>query len=227
MAKPGFTTDYFTVDSGVVDGQTISKWTEDWWKWALNSPTDNNPFNGSGSMGANQNPGSPVFFVETTQSQDFTVSAGKALLIPLINLVDTAPEYLPPHGSGAVSNSDAIHSTQNAHIKAFDNGLSNLSATITPDGGSPISIPDLANYIVDSSFFDPGIAKAGTVAVDVLGVASPGQSMSPARSGGAWLMLDNLKPGGYTISVGGYNPGVPGQIGASNVAVTDHVTVAT
>jgi hypothetical protein len=199
----------------------MAKWTADWWTWALNLPTNNNPFNGTGSMDVNQDPASPVFFVAASTSQDFSVPVGKALLIPLINLVDTAPEFLPPHGSGGgPSDSNAIHATENANIKNFDNGLSNLTATVTPDGGSPITVPGLANYIVDTSFFDPGVAKAGSTAVDVFGVAPAGQSMGPARAGGAWLMLDNLKPGGYTISTGGHSASPP-----FDIAVTDHVTV--
>jgi len=63
MAKPAFTSDTFIIDSGVVEGQTIAKWTQDWWTWALNLKTDDNPFTKpDGTRVATNNDGSVFFF---------------------------------------------------------------------------------------------------------------------------------------------------------------------
>ena len=203
MAKPGFSSDTFTVDSGVVDGQTIAKWTQDWWTWSLNSSTSDSPFTQPDGthVAANHNGDGGVFFIAgVQQSAPFSVPLGEPLLVPVINFIDTAPELLPnknavdPNGSF----SNAIHATENANIKTFDDSLSGLFAKV--DG---VSVPDLASYIVDSSFFDPGTAQSGKLAMDYYKVnTSEGTSLGPAKSGGAWLML-NLTPGSHTLEFGG------------------------
>jgi hypothetical protein len=33
----------FTIVKGMVDGQSISQWTQDWWTWALQAPYATNP----------------------------------------------------------------------------------------------------------------------------------------------------------------------------------------
>jgi len=82
--------------------------------------------------------------------------------------------------------------------------VTSLFATV--DG---VAIPDLFSHLVDSSFFDPGIAQPNTLATDLSGpfpVAPPdtwlGKSMAPAMSGGYWLMLD-LPSGTHTLNFGG------------------------
>jgi len=219
MAKPGFQTDTFTIETGVVDGQTIAKWTADWWTWALNLKTGSvdDPFTQPDGthIGGVLNDGPVVFIpgVQQTNPLDptlpaFEVQYGQALLVPLINVVYTPPNTLDFAGRNAQANLNSIHSVENDFIKDYDNSLSDLFAKV--DG---VTIPDLTSHIVDTSFFDPGNAQNGTLAPDYFGnVPSSwlGKTMGPAKSGGAWLMIDNLSRGTHTLEFGGkdslFNP---------------------
>lgn len=217
MAQPGFETDGFTIDTGVVDGQTIAKWTSDWWTWSLNLETGNDPFTSpDGSHIGNYGP--VVFLPGVQQTSPFDVPYGKALLVPLVNAVYTPPNTLDYAGRSQDASLEFIHSVENAFIKNYDNSLSNLIAKI--DG---VTIPDLTAHIVDSSFFDPGIAKPNTLAVDYYGNVPPswvGKSMAPAKSGGAWLMIDNLSRGSHTLEFGGTD-----SLTAQNVHVIENFNV--
>jgi hypothetical protein len=223
VAKPGFSSDTFTVDSGVVGGQTIAKWTQDWWTWALNSSTTDSPFTQPDGthVAANHNDDGGVFFIAgVQQSAPFDVPLGKALLVPVINFIDTAPELLPNKNKADPNNpsfNNAIHATENANIKADDASLSGLFAKV--DG---VSVPNLASYLVDSSFFDPGTAQPGKLAMDYFGLNPfEGTPLGPAKSGGAWLMLDNLTPGSHTLDFGGHSS----AFGGFDLHVIDHINV--
>ena len=117
--------------------------------------------------------------------------------------VETGPVQGQPgkgHAGSGPSWSNAIHATENANIKAEDASLSRLFLTV--DG---IPVPDLASHIVDSSFFDPGDARAGTLAVNYFQVNTfPGTPLGPAKSGEAWVMIGNLAPGPHTLTFGGH-----------------------
>jgi hypothetical protein len=88
----------FTIEKGLVDGQTVAEWTQNWWTWALQAPADHNPLiDKMGSFAGTDNFG-PVFFIggtfATGQNQGvaertFDVPAGKPLLIPVLNQFDT------------------------------------------------------------------------------------------------------------------------------------------
>ena len=83
----------------VVDGKTIAQWTGDWWTWALQAPAHQNAIDDHTGKyaGVDNNVGAQdpsVFFIAGTNGGEaertFSVSAGKALLIPMINFFDTA-----------------------------------------------------------------------------------------------------------------------------------------
>jgi hypothetical protein len=202
----------FTIDHGTVDGQTIAQWTQDWWTWALNlpfkdsaPPGESNPFQDPSGASASAGQSGPVFFLQSNKSQDnVNVPSGiHHFLVPLVNFVDTAPEVFPPHPdpiTPVIGGPNSIHSTEAHNISSFDHSVTSLFATV--DG---VAVPDLFSHLVDSSFFDPGIAQPNTLATDLFGVAPPGwlgKSMAPAMSGGYWLMLD-LPPGTHTLTFGG------------------------
>jgi hypothetical protein len=186
----------FTIDNGLVDGETIAKWTQEWWKWALSLPSDANPFTHPDGSFAGMNNNGPIYFIAgQSQTNEFNVPAGKPLLVPIRNFVDTPPEFLP---SGALSFTDpAIKGTESSNCAIFNRSISNLEADID---GKPIS--NLLSHLENTSFFDAGTAAAGTLAVDPtysLDVAPVGTHLDPAKSTGYWLMIDHLSPGEHTL----------------------------
>jgi len=215
----------FTIDHGIVDGQTIAQWTQDWWTWALNLPVKDsapgasNPFQDPSGGSASAGQSGPVFFLQSNTSQDnvYVPSGIHHFLVPLVNFVDTAPEVMPPLSKGQVGGADSIHSTEANNISSFDRSVTHLFATV--DG---VAIPEseLFSHLVDSSFFDPGIAQPNTLATDLFQVAPPGVSMAPAMSGGYWLMLD-LPTGTHTLTFGGDATAFGGI--SHNVTDTIHV----
>jgi hypothetical protein len=220
----------FTIDHGTVDGQTIARWTQDWWTWALNlpikdsAPGASNPFQdpSGGSAGAGQS--GPVFFLQSNTSQDnvYVPSGMHHFLVPLVNFIDSAPEVFPPHHDpNVIGGPNSIHSTEAHNISSFDHSVTSLFATV--DG---VAVPDLFSHLVDSSFFDPGIAQPNTLATDLFGVAPPGwlgKSMAPAMSGGYWLMLD-LPSGTHTLNFGGMTNGATLEGGIKTPPIMNNVT---
>ena len=213
------------IDHGTVDGQTIAQWTQDWWTWALNlpikdsAPGASNPFQDPSGGSASAGQSGPVFFLQSNTSQDnvYVPSGIHHFLVPLVNFVDTAPEFTPPQSKGPVSGANSIHSTEAHNIKSFDDSVIVTSLFATVDG---VAVPDLSSHLVDSSFFDPGIAQPNTLATDLFQVAPPNVSMAPAKSGGYWLMLD-LPSGTHTLTFGGDATAFGGI--SHNVTDTIHV----
>jgi hypothetical protein len=113
----------FTIVKGMVDGQTIATWTQDWWTWALQAPYVTNPLLDTTGAYAGINNNEPVYFVAGTASdfggpanvdRMFDVPAGKPLLIPVLNSFDT----LDPKN------------VENMDMQAFQNGVRGLFAEI-------------------------------------------------------------------------------------------------
>ena len=104
------------------------------------------------------------------------------------------------------------------NFRGFDHSVTSLFATV--DG---VAIPDLFSHLVDSSFFDPGIAQPNTLATDLFGVAPADVSMAPAISGGYWLMLD-LPSGTHTLNFGGTTNGAILDGGIHTPPISNNVT---
>jgi hypothetical protein len=223
----------FTIDHGTVDGQTIARWTQDWWTWALNlpfkdsaPPGESNPFQDpsgeSASAGQSGPQSRPVFFLQSNTSQDNVSTSGiHHFLVPLVNFIDTAPEVFPPHPDlSRLGGPNSIHSTEAHNVSTFDHSVDVKSLFATVDG---VAVPDLFSHLVDSSFFDPGIAQPNTLATDLFGVALPDVSMAPAMSGGYWLMLD-LPSGTHTLNFGGTTKGAILEGGFHLPPISNNVT---
>jgi len=222
------------ITPNVVAGKTISQWTQDWWTWAVNLPTDQNPFTHPEGNFASVNNDGPVFFIAEgvpggpDASQTINVPFGTPLLVPLQNIVDTPLEFLPNKHRQTLdelTSSPAIHATENRHIKSFDASVTSLFAEI-----DHVPVTDLfKNNLVDSSFFSMGTAKEGTLAVDVYGLAAAGTPMDPSKSGGYWLMINDLSPGTHFLNFGGTSAGIhlgDGiDLAGSTFNVTDRINV--
>jgi hypothetical protein len=179
----------FTIVKGMVDGQTIATWTQDWWTWALQAPYVTNPLLDTTGAYAGINNNEPVYFVAGTASdfggpanvdRMFDVPAGKPLLIPVLNSFDT----LDPKN------------VENMDMQAFQNGVRGLFAEI--DG---VPIKNLQSYLVRTDFFSMGPTQLGSLAEQI---GEPlGVDLSPTKSSGYWLMVEGLAPGQHTLEFGG------------------------
>jgi hypothetical protein len=178
----------FTIVKGMVDGQSISQWTEDWWTWALQAPYATNPLLDATGAFAGVDNNNSVFFVAGTASlggpatvvRTFDVPAGKPLLIPILNSFDT----LDPKN------------VENKDMQVFKKDVTGLSAEI--DG---VPIANLQSYLVRTDFFSMGPTQSGSL-IEHIG-ASVGQELTPTKSSGYWLMVEGLAPGQHSLEFGG------------------------
>jgi hypothetical protein len=206
MATPN-STPSFTIDHGMVDGQTIAQWTADWWTWALQADAKTNPLLDSTGAFANVNNGGPVYFIGGTENgtaeRTFAApAAGKPILFPMLNFFDT----LDPKN------------TENQLMAAFKNSVTNIFAEI--DG---VSIINPQSHLERTDFFSMGQTKEGSL-IAQLG-APVGSELSPTKSTGYWLMIEGLSPGSHTLHFGGSSSGIPDVIAPFSVDVTDHITI--
>jgi hypothetical protein len=164
----------FTIVKGMVDGQTIATWTQDWWTWALQAPYVTNPLLDTTGAYAGINNNEPVYFVAGTASdfggpanvdRMFDVPAGKPLLIPVLNSFDT----LDPKN------------VENMDMQAFQNGVRGLFAEI--DG---VPIKNLQSCLVRTDFFSMGPTQLGSLAEQIgapLGVDLSPTNINPRAIG--------------------------------------------
>jgi hypothetical protein len=195
----------FAIVKGMVDGQTIAQWTEDWWTWALQAPNATNPLLDTTGAFAGVDNNDSVYFVAGTASdfggpatvvRTFDVPAGKPLLIPILNTFDT----LDPKN------------VENKDMQAFKKDVTGLFAEI--DG---VPIANLQSYLVRTDFFSMGPTQPGSL-VEAIG-APVGVDLSPTKSSGYWLMVQGLAPGQHSLEFGGsLSPGF-------STMTTDNITV--
>src|SRR5215475_9696709 len=144
-ADPSFT---IVRSNAAIAGQSVSQWTGDWWTWALQSPTNQNPVLDQTGAFANINNNGPVFFIAGDFGGDvertFTVPAGKPLLVPLLNLVDVEGPGIAPtipgwKGTFEAEVNKVLAGFQNGDgPNGFQPGVSSVFATID---GAPVKNP--------------------------------------------------------------------------------------
>jgi hypothetical protein len=193
----------FSLDRGMVAGETIAQWTQKWWTWALQAPANQNPLLDTTGSFAHVNNTDSVFFIGgtfgglTTADRSITdVPAGKPLLIPVLNQFDTLD---PPN-------------VENKVLSDFQKSVASLFADI--DG---IPVKNLQSDLVRTDFFSMGPTQPGSL-VEQLG-APVGTDLSPTKSSGYWLMVEGLAPGQHTLHFGG------SLSTGFSTEVTDHITV--
>jgi hypothetical protein len=186
----------------VIGGETISKWTEDWWTWVVQSQTSQNPLSdatGAFATIGNDNPN--MFFIGGTFGGDvtrnFDVPHDTPLLVPLINA--SLSQYT---GTGQPNGpKDPVTGTPaaaNAYIKQFDQSITSLHLSI--DG---VSVGNLFNDLVNTGQFSLGVVAANSVASDIFGL-TVGSEMSHSQSTGYWAVVKGFAPNtDHTLDFGG------------------------
>lgn len=189
-------------------GQTYGQWAADWWAWEFTKPADVTSQIGAGTNGPG-NSGSNVWFPDAVfdsgpVTRDFTVPAGTAIFMPVVNSIyvqfPTDDPQLTVDQMRAL-NKDAIDS------------MTGISASI--DG---IAVNNISAQRVQSPVFQYTNVPADSLGAQ-LGI-TPG---SVAVDDGYYLMLSPLSVGTHTIHVTGSST----ELGFSadvtvNITVTPH-----
>ncbi len=118
-------------------GESLAQWTEQWFAWAWNqTPANKNPLLDTTGAWAGVDNNGPVFFIAgatgalTSADRTFDVPAGKPLLIPILNSLDTLDSK----------------STEEADMVDFRDSVTSLFATI--DG---VSITNPGSDLVNTA----------------------------------------------------------------------------
>lgn len=216
----------------IVEGKSIAEWNAEWWTWAWNTPTDQNPLADTTGAWANVDNDGAVFFVagangNGSYQRSFEVPAGKPLLIPLVNYwencvgdpaVSCGADYLPDPKVKMAE-----------RVDFFRASVTSLQLSI--DGQA---VPDLYNRWERSAFFSGGTGKAGTSLAtfyESFGLPFVGLDIAPSLAYGYYAMVTDLAPGLHTIVFGGsetgYNSSFTVTASIQVLAVPEPSTVAT
>jgi hypothetical protein len=72
-----------------VAGKTILEWTQDWWRWALQSPFETSPQNLDSGHAIPFFDNGSIFFIAGGTDATINVPANEPILFPMINAFDT------------------------------------------------------------------------------------------------------------------------------------------
>jgi hypothetical protein len=190
---PGSTAVAFDSELGVVPpdssvfGMTYGEWSAAWWQYIVAIPAATNPLVDTSGCGPQQSSG-PVLFLAGSfvgpVTRTCTLPAGKAIVLPIINVECSTLEPAPFHGD----NEAQLRSCAATFGDAID--PKSLAASINGK-----KVKDLESFRTQSPVY--GLTLP---ADNILGV-TPGVGFSV--SDGYWLMLSPLSPGTYKIRVEG------------------------
>jgi len=183
-------------------GQSYGAWSAAWWQWSLSIPADHNPSLDATGADAAQGQSGHVWFLAGifgaggSVERTVTIPAGKALFLPIYNVVEiNAPQLGDPPWSAARElelrqlAADSIES------------VTDLSADID---GRPVV--DLASYRVQ----DDGPFNVDLPDNNVFDV--PADTYGPSVSDGYFLMLAPLPAGKHTIHFSSTAGGVTQEV---------------
>ena len=181
-----------------VAGQSLAEWTADWWRWAFETPTGQNPLADTTGANAGVNQPKNVFFLAGnfggTTVRTVTIPTGTRVFFPVLNYVafeEGTVEEMRAAAAASVADPREMHATVDG----------------APVGG------DILSHREISPVFDIELP-----ADNIIGL--PPRVYEPAVSDGYWLMLSPLKPGEHTINFGG-----TGNDGSFTLDVTYDVEV--
>jgi len=200
------------------DGQgKYSQLTAQWWQWILEQPATGNPnLDSTGQDAANDQPREDVFLLAGTFGdpvvRQFTVPAGEALFLPLLNTV--AFSVPTPPGPKPKESQNQVPQLRTLLAAPSIDSVSELHVTLD-DGSGPVSLLAFVSRIKSPVFRftlpdEDNIFQA--FGVDITGTFK-------GVSDGYWLFIPPLPPGVYTLDFGGTSDDL-------TVDVTDLITVS-
>ena len=103
-ARPGGVTVY--TDNGLLFGKSYGEWSAAWWQWIAKFGASPNPFTAAGNVDCRLGQQGSVWFLAGNPGPDAvvrscTIPAGKALLIPVLNMAWSAAEQGDPDATYA------------------------------------------------------------------------------------------------------------------------------
>jgi hypothetical protein len=177
-------------------GKTYGEWSEEWWKWALAIPADQNPILApSGYYDASIGQSGNVWFLAGTGGvtgivRNCTIPTGKAIFIPIINVV-SFPYPDPETDEQLKSDVKYVFDQETVH-------------EIELDG------KNLDNFRVPSDIFVFWIPENSYLN---LGYPDMPSGFYRAASDGYWVMLKPLPVGKHTIRI--YGKGILTETGVT------------
>jgi hypothetical protein len=193
----------FKPDS-VAYGRTYSEWSAAWWQWAMSVPVASHPLFDNGDCSIGQS--GPVWFLggkfcqtggtcSSTVTRFCSVPAGKAILFPILNVEDSAPEE-PAFGCGN-SFPPLIEGTI-AEMRKCTEFYQNMTTALEADiDGRPI-------HNLMSQFREQSVVFEITIPSDNLLNAIgegpfPAGTYSPVVDEGFYVLLQPLSPGSHIL----------------------------
>ncbi|HET7882094.1 MAG TPA: hypothetical protein VFL55_14500 [Acetobacteraceae bacterium] len=191
----------------VVDGKTIAEWTEDWWRWALQAPSDYSSLTSPLPRATHLNNDGKIFFIAGGPNATITVPANTPILFPMINLFDTEGPGIQEEIPGFVERGGSFADMANEVADLFQNNIVDAHAKIMKDGKTLLDVhsPESAKFAEESGTFAIGTPNRGSVLANLVpSPLDPSIANLPfTSSSGDWLMLGRLAPGRYTLEFGG------------------------
>jgi len=215
---------------------TKESWTEEWWQWAVQLPTGNNPFEDlEGALAKDGNVRHNLFFLAglagSSESQapntagvrrEFDVPSNVKLVVPILNTAESVPDwefFFPGQGSEARV-AQYIHDWKTSYV---------VNVFFEIDGHK-INLDD---KFVETSSFSLGSVKKGEIGYDLFNLRPENADQSPALAGGYWATVKNLSLGEHKLHFGGAldfndakgNFGKPDGVIDFNIDITDIINV--
>jgi len=182
---------------GVIAGQNISQWAEDWWTWQLQAPFGTNPLLDASGVDANYNNNGPIFFLggsldpNGVVTRDFSIPNDTPILVPVLAYLGSQFTGTGPDPKNIATGTPAA---ANNLLHEWEKSVDNLFLII--DG---VEIGDLSNDLVKTGFFDIGVPQPGSL-LDESGVIG---DVSHSKSEAYFVVLGGFASGDHTIEFGG------------------------
>jgi len=184
--------------------RTYAEWTSEWWKWFISIPTGNNPLNDPSGERCALGQQDPVWFLVGSgggkAERECTIPAGRAILIPAINVECSYAE----DQSLRTDNDLRVCATSDQDL------VTETAATLN---GSVLQV-----HRVQSPVFNVTLPADNMFAVP--------EGPTKAVSEGFWVFIKPLPPGQYVLHVQGLlvDPTVTGPVNLVEDS-TYHLTV--
>jgi len=192
---------------GMIDGETLSQWTQDWWTWAVQTPVATSPMLDTTGAYAGVDNTAAMFFLAGTFSgnveRTFDVPGNKPLLVPILN--DLVLQYT---GKGP----DPLTGGKGAADQLLADWQKSVTSLVLDIDNHPVG--NLQSDLVRTDFFSLGTVQPGSVA-QAFGLSG---ELAPSKSDGYWAVIQGLAPGSHTIDFGGSS-------NAGSFHITDHIKV--